>query len=213
MKLVAFSSRRAPPLALLLAFAPEAHADLIPWAYSWSNSPTQIHADAPGTGTISLSNEKSGTAVGDSDIVATNLKTASTASAANPDVFTAKSYALTLTLTDLAIGHERLDDLHRPHQRHPVERQFQPGEHLHGPDDATDRPRQHGLHDHHQLVHAPRPSEFEQPRQHRAHATVTVSHVIVQSLPEPGTLALSLLGLAACGAGRWRLRRGRRAIQ
>ena len=39
-------------LALLLALVPKAHADLIPWAYSWSRSPTDILANAPGTARI-----------------------------------------------------------------------------------------------------------------------------------------------------------------
>ena len=46
-----------------------------------------------------------------------------------------------------------------------------------------------------------------------AHTIVRVSHITpVEFLPEPGTMTLSLLGLAAFGVGRrWLPRRGRRA--
>lgn len=82
-----------------------ARADLIPWMYNWSRSPDRITADAPGTGYITLTDESSRRAVGDSNIVATNLKTYSTATVDNKDTFTNKTYSLTLTLTDVA-SHE-----------------------------------------------------------------------------------------------------------
>ena len=201
-------------LALLLASASEAHADLIPWSYSWSNSPSQILADTPGTGTISLSNEKSGTAIGDSDIVATNLKTASTASTATPDVFTAKSYALTLTLTDQVSGtsgtlvftglisgtlSSASSNLANTFTGQATQ-QIVLGNTVYTTTISSYTP--------------PGPPSSNNLGSIGAHATVKVSHIIVESVPEPGTLALSAIGLAACGAGsRWRLRRGRRAIQ
>jgi hypothetical protein len=86
--------------ALLLAGS--ARADLIHWSYNWSASPTNIHADAPGTGYITLTDEKPLQVAGDSDIVATNLQVHSTATSASPDVFTNKPYTLTLNLTDQA---------------------------------------------------------------------------------------------------------------
>jgi hypothetical protein len=88
-------------LALLLPLT-EARADLIPWMYNWSRSPAQINADAPGTGYITLTDESSRLAKGDSNIVATNLKTYSTATIETKDIFTAKGYSLTLNLTDVA---------------------------------------------------------------------------------------------------------------
>jgi hypothetical protein len=79
-----------------------ARADLIHWSYNWSASPADLHADAPGTGYITLTDETPQSVVGDSDIVATNLEVHSTATVANPDVFTARPYTLTLALTDQA---------------------------------------------------------------------------------------------------------------
>jgi hypothetical protein len=87
-------------LAFLLGVSSSARADLIPWAYNWSRSPAVVHADSPGTGYITLTDESQKSAVGDTDIVATNLHVFSTATASNPDRFTAKSYTLSLTLTD-----------------------------------------------------------------------------------------------------------------
>jgi hypothetical protein len=98
-------SRLAAALALFFGIAPSARADWIPWTYSWSNSPNNILADnAAGGGRISLTNEATRSAVGDSDIVATNLRTYSTASPSAPDTVTNKPYTLTLNLTDTTSG-------------------------------------------------------------------------------------------------------------
>jgi hypothetical protein len=95
----------AVPLAAafvwLLAPAAPAKAEFIPWKYNWSRSPSVIAADAPGTGSITLTDESLKSAAGDSDIVATNIKVVSTATANNPDVFTNKSYTLTMLLLDV----------------------------------------------------------------------------------------------------------------
>ena len=98
-------STRAAALALLLAIAPAARADWIAWTYSWSNSPQTILADNPsGGGKISLTDEPTLEAVGNTDIVATNIRTFSTAPASAPDKFTNKAYSLALTLTDSTSG-------------------------------------------------------------------------------------------------------------
>jgi hypothetical protein len=91
-------------LALLLARPPAAHGEMIQWMYNWSRSPAVIHADAPGTGTITLTDEPLLRATGNSDIVATNLRTFSTASSDHPDTFTHAGYTLSLYLFDLASG-------------------------------------------------------------------------------------------------------------
>jgi hypothetical protein len=93
--------RAAAALVVVLTLAPAARADWIAWTYSWSNSPQTILADNPaGGGKITLSNQPTQSAVGDSDIVATNIRTYSTAAPGAPDKFTNKPYTLTLTLTD-----------------------------------------------------------------------------------------------------------------
>jgi hypothetical protein len=98
-------STRAAALAFILAMAPAARADWIAWTYSWSNTPQAILADnAAGGGQITLTDEPTLPAIGNTDIVATNIHTLSTASPSAPDTFTNKSYTLTLNLTDTASG-------------------------------------------------------------------------------------------------------------
>jgi hypothetical protein len=83
-----------------------AHADFINWSYSWSRSPGTIISDNhPATGYITLTEESLKSAIGDSNIVATDLRTFSTATSADPDRFTAKVYTLSLFLLDQDSGH------------------------------------------------------------------------------------------------------------
>jgi hypothetical protein len=91
-------------LALVLMTPLTARADLIHWTYNWSRSPGEVFADAPGTGKLTLTDEKPTAAAGSSDIVATNIRAYSTASQEKPDVFTHKKYTLTLFLLDDASG-------------------------------------------------------------------------------------------------------------
>jgi hypothetical protein len=82
-----------------------ARADFISWSYNWSRSPGVIASDNhPATGYITLTDESLKNAVGDSNIVATNLRTYSAASTADPDRFTAKVYTLNLFLLDQESG-------------------------------------------------------------------------------------------------------------
>jgi hypothetical protein len=89
---------------LVLFTTAGARAELIHWSYSWSRSPVDVHADSPGTGYISLTDQGLKSAAGDSYLVATNLQAHSTASIQNPDRFTNKSYTLTLYLQDKDSG-------------------------------------------------------------------------------------------------------------
>src|SRR5262249_35104601 len=88
----------------LLGGARPANADPIKWSYNWSRSPAEVHADFPGTGFISLTDEGTVLAEGNTDVVATTLQTHSTATADNPDVFTDKLYAVTINITDTLTG-------------------------------------------------------------------------------------------------------------
>lgn len=92
--------------ALLLQLATPTHvrAELVSWSYSWSNSPGVIDADSPGTGYITLTNESLHQVAGNTNIVATNLRTFSTAPPDTPDVFTNKGYNLSLYILDQASG-------------------------------------------------------------------------------------------------------------
>jgi hypothetical protein len=88
-------------VTLVLLSAAGARADLIHWSYNWAPNAPAVMADS-GSGKITLSNEPAGSAVGDSDIVATNLKAVSSADPTTPDTFTHKGFTLNLTLTDAA---------------------------------------------------------------------------------------------------------------
>jgi hypothetical protein len=81
---------------------PAVRADFIEWSYSWSRSPVTVAADNDGTGGINLVVNPAGLAAGDSDIIAVNLATFSSAPAGTPDRFTDRAYSLTLDLTDTA---------------------------------------------------------------------------------------------------------------
>jgi len=90
--------------ALLLIGVSGARAEPIQWSYSWSRSPAEVHADSPGTGFISLTGGGLKSAAGNSYLAATNLQAHSTAPTSNPDVFTNKTYTLSLFLQDQDSG-------------------------------------------------------------------------------------------------------------
>jgi hypothetical protein len=187
-------------LALLLAAAADLRAEMIHWSYNWSRSPTDITADSPGTGFISLSDEKLGTATGDSDIVATNLLTHSTADTDNPDHFTAKAYTLGLFLLDKASGQSatlyftgHLDGTLTQQSANitntftgKLTQSVQLGKNLYT---ATIGP-----------YSSPGPPTATNAGTISAHAKITV--LPVQTLPEPSTLALAGLALSAVALTR-----------
>src|SRR5262249_26863637 len=89
---------------LLLSGVTGARAEPIQWSYSWSRSPADVHANSPGTGFISLTDGGLKSAAGNSYLAATNLQAHSTATPSNPDVFTNKTYTLSLFLQDKDSG-------------------------------------------------------------------------------------------------------------
>ncbi|HEV3238010.1 MAG TPA: hypothetical protein VGZ25_13555 [Gemmataceae bacterium] len=91
-------------LGLTLFAQSKAHASFVPWTYNWGRSPIAVQADSPGTGGLSLTDETTLHAVGTSDIVATNIRSFSSAPRTAPDHFTAKPYTLSLFLKDDASG-------------------------------------------------------------------------------------------------------------
>jgi hypothetical protein len=86
-------------LAVLFA-AVQARAEFAAWSYNWTPSATEILADVPAAGRITLSNEPGGAAVGDTFIVATNIKTVSDTDHKSPATFTGAAYSLVLTIFD-----------------------------------------------------------------------------------------------------------------
>jgi len=193
-------------LALLFALPPSARAEHIPWMYNWSRSPSEIHADAPGTGFIRLTDESLKHAVGDSDVVATNMRTFSTATPSNPDHFTAKPYTLSLFLLDVDSGKSatlsftgQIDgDLGANFSRlkntftGPPTQSIVLGNHVYTASNLTFTP--------------PGVPGAANAGSISAHATISVEQV-----PEPSTWLLSALGAVSLGAFRRRHRRARAA--
>jgi hypothetical protein len=101
----------ASTAGLLCLAGPQARADLIPapnaqWSYNFTPSQTFVSAAAPGTGTVSFTNEPTKSATGSSDVVITNLKVSSTAPATGGDTFGTNggAWKVGLVLTDTASG-------------------------------------------------------------------------------------------------------------
>src|SRR5262245_29764714 len=87
-------------LISVLASGAGARADLISWSSNWARAPAAIPADSPGTGGLTLTDESTHQATGNSDIVATNIRTFSSAPASAPDKITNGAYKLSLFLQD-----------------------------------------------------------------------------------------------------------------
>jgi hypothetical protein len=188
----------------LLGPAAAARAELIHWTYDWSRSPARVNADAPGTGYITLSDEGLKAATGYSDVVATNLRTYSTAPTANPDHFTAKPYTLSLYLFDNDSGlggtvrfTGQLDGTLTEKSANirntftgPTTQELVLGDHRYK---ATIGP-----------YASPGPTGSVNAGSISAHVSVTVESLM--DLPEPSALALSCLGLAVLGLRRLRRR-------
>jgi hypothetical protein len=97
-----FCARLATAAVALLAFAVNsARADFVAWTYNWSRSPVAVGS---GTGGLTLTDEPVNHADGTSDIVATNIRSFSSASRSHPDNFSSAAYTLTLSLKDNASG-------------------------------------------------------------------------------------------------------------
>lgn len=88
--------------ALLMLANSSARADLVSWSYNWEPSATSIAANSGGSGSLSLTNEPSHTATGNSNTVVTNIRTVSTAAFNDPATFNHADVSFTLKLTDSA---------------------------------------------------------------------------------------------------------------
>jgi hypothetical protein len=91
-------------LGLLILAGVQARAEPISWDFSWEPSSLVIAADGGGTGGVSLTLQPPVGAQGPSDIVATNLRTFSSAPVTTPDTIAQGNYSLTLTLSDTESG-------------------------------------------------------------------------------------------------------------
>jgi hypothetical protein len=75
------------------------------WTYNFTPSQSFVSADAPGSGTVAFTKEPTKSATNNSDVVITNLRVSSTASADSPDMLSKNgAWSVGLTLTDSASG-------------------------------------------------------------------------------------------------------------
>ena len=99
-----FLTATAAALALLLMTGMGVHANPLPaalsWTYNFTPGASSLAADGATGGNVSFTNEITNTAVGNSTIVGTNLRVASTTTAGSPDTITGSNggYSLTLAL-------------------------------------------------------------------------------------------------------------------
>jgi len=98
-----FLTASVSALTLLFAAGTGAQAGPVPehvqWTYNFAPATPAVLADGnPGAG-VTFTNEPNKVAVGSSDIVASNLRAFSAATAAAPDVLTAGAYTLALQLS------------------------------------------------------------------------------------------------------------------
>ena len=187
----------AAALVLCLLAGARARADFINWDYSWNPSSSAILADNPTLGRITLSSA-SGEAVGNSYIVATNLRTLSSADPSSPATFTNVAYGLGLTILDEASGQTGTLNFSGTFDGTLSSKSAIISNAFTGP---TTQSVQLGDH-----LYTVQIGPFAPPGPPTATIAGSISalaNVAVKDVPEPSTLLLSGLCLSLCGAGWW----------
>jgi hypothetical protein len=199
-------------LAIVACGTSHARADFVPWSYNWTRSPIAVSADPPGSGGISMTDEPLGHASGSSDIVATNLRTFSSATRSTPDHFTNAKYTLTLFLQDdnsgqhttlsftgvfngtLTASNSNITTLFGPNST----LQVNLGGHTYIVSLSSYAP--------------PGPPSAVNAGSITAHVSVDEPHGPPPGTPEPSSLVLSSLGLSLLGVMGWRKRQRNRKV-
>lgn len=99
--LVIASAAGALCLGITPAWATPTATPEVQWSYNFTPSQSFVSADAPGSGTVSFTNEPTKNATNSSDVVVTNLRDSSTATASSPDTLnTNGGWKIGFQLTD-----------------------------------------------------------------------------------------------------------------
>ena len=213
-----FLTATAAALALLLMTGMGVHANPLPpalsWTYNFAPGASSLASDAGTGGNISFTNEPTNTAVGNSTIVGTNLRVASTATAGSPDSLSGShgNYSLSLALatTDDTGLHQATLTFHGQlagtfsHDSSNLGNIFGA--------DATQTVALGAYTFTVALNSFTPPGPPGQTNAGSIAATVSItpgSNPIPQggNAPEPGTMVLAGLGLSAFGGAAWRKRR------
>lgn len=181
----------------------------VQWTYNFTPGQSFVSANAPGSGTVSFTNEPTKGATNSSDVVVTNLRDSSTATATNPDTFgSGAAWKVGLTLTDSASGASTTMTFTGT---------------LTGTFSASNSNILNAFTGQTTYTWAapngntyvvtlsgytpPGPPTASNAGSISAHVTVTPGSGVISNTPEPSTLVLSCLGLGFAGLASWRKRR------
>jgi hypothetical protein len=189
----------------LLALASPVQGAFVPWQYNWSRNPAIMYSDSSSTSYVTLSDQPLASAVGSSDIVATNLKVFSNASPGSPATFTNKAYTLTLFLLDVnssqsgTLKFTGIINGNVSSESSNLQNQFT---------GTTKQELDLGQHRYTVTIGPftpPGPPGSANTGAIGAHAMVQITDI--QKTPEPSTLVLALLGAPVISFRVWRYRR------
>jgi hypothetical protein len=205
-------------LALLLLIGAGAQATPIPinqiqWTYNFSPGAPAVLADGNPSAGVTFTNEPTKAATGISDIVATNLRVFSTATAVSPDMLTGPngdySLALTLSTTDGSGTHTGTLTFNGT-----LSGEFSAENanvfNAFGPNVFQVLDLGSIRFSVEMLAYTP-PGPPDQANAGSISAHVTVENITPNGVPEPSTILLSGLGLTFLGGAAWRKRRLARA--
>lgn len=223
-----FRTFTAPVLALcLVLFAGSSvRATLLPpdevvWTYNWVPGQVEVKSTNSPIGSVTFTNESPASATGSSDIVATNLRTASTLPANNPNVITdAGHYTLDLTITMVENGvvysgtHTFGGTLSNKFSKESanVKNVFDPG-------DGSEWTFELGSYNFHVTLDSytpPGPPNQVQTGSISAHVEVTLRNdpgPVLNETPEPSSMLLGGLAITFLGGAAWRKRRKAQTAQ